>query len=330
MKLPIKKIFIGFLFVVMFVGEVSFQISNNGEITKRGLYAERDEDMKAVFLLDDVLSEKALAEKRAESFQQAKAQYVQLNERALRREESTFMPYDKKILDADTRIAECWKPYNDLVASYQKTVDEKYTALLAASDGWLGKLAGVQYGMAGSTMAIGLSLFAVFFFDWKRYALLGSAFVPQALASTLIYEGAMMRFDNEMIAGLFFVAFLLCAPLAYHFGIMVYHMEMPAQSVLVSNLNFSVTQKVNGDIISSFSADLDGYKRAVAWLSQLYAAGEHKRKKEIGVRRLARQLGIDPRDLLKGKDCALEAKPIFIPRRFRAELNGNTNGVQVH
>jgi len=322
MKLPIKKTFVAFLFVTMFVGEVSFQISNNAEVTKRGLYAERDNEMKAVLLLDDVLAEKALAEKRAESFQQAKAQYVQLNERALRREESTFMPYDQKILDADTRIVECWKPYNDLVAAYQKTIDEKYSALLVASDGWLGKLVGVQYGVTASSMAIALAFFSVFFLDWRRHLLFGSAFVAQVVASNLIRHGAMLKYGDPVMAWGFFGMFLLCAPMAYHFGIIIYHMEMPVQGVLASNLNFSVTKKVNGDVISSFSASLDGYKQAVAWLSQQYALGEHKRKKEIGVRRLARQLQVDPRDLLKSKDCALNAQPVFIPKRYRSETNG--------
>lgn len=220
-QLLIRKIFISFLFIILLTGELSFQIFTNSERTLVNLSKMEQKELDAIHQRDDVIREKMRAAERANALENAKNVYVELNRRALSRKE-LFSPYSRMIVEADKQIEEIWKQYFMFVSQRESLIRNEYASRRKNASGIWGKLTGIQYGFSASLMAIALAFFSTVVHTFWKWILFAASFVAQYTACMMIYHGAILKFNDESLAIAFSSMFLLCTPLAFHFGTLLF------------------------------------------------------------------------------------------------------------
>lgn len=243
-NLWIRKTFIGALFTVLFIGELSFQISTNDERTLVNLAAQEQAELDSVLTRADVIAERRRAEKRSEPLEQGKASYVELNRRAAQKRE-LYEPYSDKIVMADKQIDEAWRPYKEFIAQRQELIRAEFKQRRDSAKSFLGLLTGIQYGVSASLLAIGLAFFSTLVFDRWHWILFMASFVAQYAACLMIYHGAMLKFNDERQAVAFAFMFLSCAPLAFHYGTLLFEKERLGEQPMATVKTLEHTESVS-------------------------------------------------------------------------------------
>lgn len=308
MKYNSRKTFIGTLFAILLLGEVSFQVFTNGERTLVNLARQEYAALDSVFIRANVVEEKARAIKRAAPLENSKAIYDSLNKRALARKE-LFNPYSQLIIEADKQIDEAWRPYKELISELQTPIRSEYKEHRENSESWLGQLTGIQYGISASLLAVGLAFFATLMSDAWRWILLGASFIPQFTACTMIYHGAMLKFDDVLQAASFAVMFFSCAPLAFHWGIIIYQNNGMVQA---HGFTLTTTKTTHTTSLTVWSCDKDGWVKAITALA---------RERNLGngagmLTEIADHFEVNKGVVSRAVGLAMSGKPINVPRKF--------------
>jgi hypothetical protein len=322
-----RKVFIGLLFGVIFIGELSFQISTNEESSIVNLAKQEQAELDQVLERPDVKSAYQEAQARALPIQKAKDTYVTLNNRA-EKSKDLFQPYSALIIDADRQLDNVWKPYNDKVDKYQTPIRETYKLRRQAGQSIVGQLSGIQYGVSASLLAAGLAFFSTLVGgSWGKILFLAS-FIAQATACTNIWHGAMLRYDSQIQAWGFAAMFFSCAPLAFHWGSILFEVERviavkaePAvekpkqQPVELSAQGgtLSVTDTVSHHRTVSFTMwgkNADGFLQFINFLKSEKAGGNGTGLQAEG----ARYFGVQSAQINRALEQARDGKKVTIPK----------------
>src|SRR3990172_1399767 len=139
--------FIGALFGVLLIGELSFQFYTNGEWAEKNIDVDERAALEAILLRSDVIEKQGRSAGRAADLEQAKQTCLSLNRRAEHSKEY-FQPFTAQIALLDEHIKEAWRPYDDLVEKHQRLVREQFSRRRVSAQSILGRLTGIQYGLS--------------------------------------------------------------------------------------------------------------------------------------------------------------------------------------
>lgn len=315
-----RKFFIGVLFTTVFIGELSFQISTNEESSIVNLAKQEQVELDAVLKQDEVKKSYLDAQARVLPIQNAKAIYDTLNSRASRRKD-LFSPYSEMIVNADRQLDAAWKPYNDKVEKYQAPIRETYKLRRQAGQNLISRLSGIQYGVSASILAAGLAFFSTLVGGSWKCTLFGMSFIAQATACTNIWHGALLRYNSEIQAWAFAVMFLTCAPLAFHWGTILFKIEMvefvkkekhleKARPSAESGGTLSVTESHQRTVsFTVWGKNADGFLKFVEFLKN-----EKANKNGVGLQADgARYFGIKSAQITRALGQAREGKTVTVP-----------------
>jgi hypothetical protein len=322
-----RKVFIGLLFTVVFVGELSFQISTNEESSIVNLAKQEQQELDAVLGRPEVKAAYQTAYERALPIQSAKATYDTLNRRAAKKKE-LFQPYSALIIDADRQLDPIWKSYNDEVEKCQAPIRETYRRRREAGQSFIGLLSGIQYGVSASLLAAGLAFFSTLAGDWKK-VLFAASFLAQGTACTNIWHGALLRYDSELQAGAFAAMFFFCAPLAFHFGTQLFKIEMLEETpkVKVTEKPKAISAEAGGTLsvteshhrtvsFTMWGKNADGFLKFVDFLKNEKAGGNGTGIQAEG----ARYFGIQSAQITRALGQARNGKSVTIPSILSSPL----------
>lgn len=326
-----RKVFIGLLFGVIFIGELSFQISTNEESNIVNLAKQEQAELDQVLERPDVKQAYQAAQARALPIQKAKDTYVTLNNRA-ERSKDLFQPYSALIIDADRQLDNVWKPYNEKVDRYQAPIRETYQLRRQAGQSLIGQLSGIQYGVSASLLAAGLAFFSTLVGGRWGWTLFFASFIAQATACTNIWHGAMLRYDSLLQAWGFAIMFFFCAPLAFYWGSVLFEVErvivvkaepvdekpkqtpaeLPAQGGTLS-----VTESHHRTVsFTMWGKNADGFLQFINFLKDEKAGGNGAGIQAEG----ARYFGIKSAQITRALGQVKEGKPVTIPSVLASTL----------
>ena len=316
-----RKVFIGLLFGVLFIGELSFQVSTNEESNIVNLAKQEQAELDQVLERSDLKQAYQEAQARALPIQKAKDTYVTLNARA-ERSKDLFQPYSALIIDADRQLDNVWKPYNSKLESYQAPIRETYRLRRQAGQYWIGMLSGIQYGVSASLLAAGLAFFSTLVVGGWKTVLFGASFIAQATACANIWHGAMLRYDSLVQANLFAAMFFFCAPLAFHWGTILFkidHIEAPEVKIEPSKPEpkeaevggtLSVTESHHRTVsFTMWGKNADGFLQFINFLKNEKAGGNGVGLQAEG----ARYFGIKSAQITRALGQAKDGKVVTIP-----------------
>ena len=320
-----RKVFIGLLFGVIFIGELSFQISTNEESNIVNLAKQEQAELDQVLERPDVKQAYQAAQARALPIQKAKDTYVTLNNRA-ERSKDLFQPYSALIIDADRQLDNVWKPYNEKVDRYQAPIRETYKLRRQAGQSLIGQLSGIQYGVSASLLAAGLAFFSTLVGGRWGWTLFFASFIAQATASTNIWHGAMLRYDSLLQAWGFAIMFFFCAPLAFYWGSVLFEVErvtvVKAESVdekpkqtpaelPAQGGTLSVTESHHRTVsFTMWGKNADGFLQFINFLKSEKAGGNGTGLQAEG----ARYFGVQSAQINRALEQAKEGKKVTIPK----------------
>lgn len=314
-----RKVFIGLLFGVIFIGELSFQVSTNEESSIVNLAKQEQAELDQVLERPDVKSAYQVAQVRALPIQKAKDTYVTLNNRA-EKSKDLFQPYSALIIDADKQLDNVWKPYNDKVDKYQTPIRETYKLRRQAGQSWIGMLSGIQYGVSASLLAAGLAFFSTLVAGSWKTVLFGSSFIAQATACTNIWHGAMLRYDSLVQANFFATMFFFCAPLAFHWGTLLFkidHIEAPEVETKLEPKEaevggtLSVTESHHRTVsFTMWGKNADGFLQFINFLKSEKAGGNGTGLQAEG----ARYFGVQSAQINRALEQVKDGKKVTIPK----------------
>lgn len=323
-RLLFRKIFIGTLLTVMFIGELSFQLFTNTERSIVTLDREEQLRLDSILMRQDVSKEKTRAEKRVEPLNAAKATYQELNRRA-ESSKNLFNPYSSLIVDADRQIDDAWRPYYKLVDELQAPIRREYEQRRKNGAGVLGMLTGIQYGISASMLAVGFAFFSTLRRDNWKWILFCASFVAQFVACTMIWDGAMLKFDSLFRAWAFAIMFFTCAPLALHFGV-IHFSQGTVETVTVAfethpetAVTIAKTTVKHTSITFAFPHTIDGWQSAIEAIVNERKAGNGKNL----VSATARYFGVNKGTVSRAVYHALRREPINVPIKLIGKTNQN-------
>lgn len=216
------RCFIISLFVPFLYSEMVFNQYASFQGAESRLYDQEKAELDSVLIRADVKRAYNIAYGRALPHQKAKEQFTLLNQRALDRTRNNgdFKPYDRSLSQAEKDIQLAWKPYNDLVESYQAPIRERYASARARAgeNSFLGKSTANSIGIIFPFAAI----VVVFFGYWvdkgeNRKLRLFLALVAQGVSGYFSGYGASLKFES-LEAGIGIGVFVfLVYPFAYEY-----------------------------------------------------------------------------------------------------------------
>ena len=312
-----RKVFIGLLFGVIFIGELSFQVSTNEESSIVNLAKQEQTELDQVLERADVKQAYQEAQARALPIQKAKDTYVTLNKRA-ERSKDLFQPYSALIIEADRQLDNVWKPYNAKLESYQAPIRETYRLRRQAGQSWVGMLSGIQYGVSASLLAAGLAFFSTLVAGSWKTVLFGSSFIAQATACNNICHGAMLRYDSLIQANFFAAMFFSCAPLAFHWGTVLFkidRVEMPPVGSKSESKEaagtLSVTESHHRTVsFTMWGKNSDGFLQFIDFLKSEKAGGNGIGLQAEG----AKYFGVQSAQINRALGQAKDGKKVTIPK----------------
>lgn len=210
------------LFVPFLYSEMVFNQYASFQVSESRLYDQENVELDSVLIRVDVRRAYEAAYNRALPHQKAKEQFTLLNERALERtrDNGDFKPYDRSLSQAEKDIQIAWKPYNDLVESYQAPIRARYASARerAGENSFLGKSTANSIGIIFPFAAI----VVVFFGYWvekgeNQWLRLSIALVAQGVSGYFSGYGASLKFES-LHAGIAIGMFVfLVYPFAYEY-----------------------------------------------------------------------------------------------------------------
>ena len=222
-KVFLTDAFIASILFFLVISEIAFQFNNAKQKTMQTLLDSERAELDSVLTHPSMIAEKHKAEASERSLRSAAAYYDSGNGLGFKRAKESgkkFIPYSASVGKTIDDINKAWEPYFTQKERFEAPIRVYYAARRQEAAGWLSNLSGVQFGVVPSMAAVFLAFLSTRWRDDKYFWMIVLAAVAaQAMASVIIYDGAVLRFGDHFKAVGISLMYFLVVPVAFHFGI---------------------------------------------------------------------------------------------------------------
>ncbi len=223
-RFSFKKLFLAILFPSLLIGEIFFSYYGSTEKAAELVYRERLQEVEQWEKSPEASARLIKLGNDLKQLDESTELKKQRNIMALAERGSSVQLYDDKIRADKQEAAALRGKYDDWKKEQLAIINQFYDDKARRLE--QNKIALLQFIVA-PLLAIGLAYLSSRQYDHWRSILLAFAFVAQFAACTMTYHGAIIKFDDKIIAYSFSVMFFLCAPTIYHFGVIDFVVSSP-------------------------------------------------------------------------------------------------------
>jgi hypothetical protein len=315
-KTSLNQVFLVILFVALYSGEVFFSLYANFQSSADNSYRDENDAVSEWEKSAGTISRRNSIASQVRLLEESIAVKQRQNDMALDGGRIEARLYDEKIR-ADITIIQQMR-------AEQRNWEETQLAVIrapfiekrqrASENSKLGLLTGISFGFLAPLLSIGMAYLASRQRDNWRWIIFGMAFVAQAAACLLTYKGASLKFGDATLAYAFAVMFFVCAPTAYHFGVIDFSQLNFNRARMMITTTKTVQQRQS---FMLWNVDADGWRKAIARLAKEHSAG----KSEGLLSQIARDFGVSKNTISRARDRILAGNELIIPKKFRLSEN---------